>query len=509
MLMSLYKVKIPVNPTLFGSNVFNRVSKALKSTDMDFKTFLQEGWKILEPANKLVHAWYIDYLCEHLMLVTDGKIKKLLINMPPRNGKSNIVTVLWPIWSWTRKPWLRWIFCSYSAGLSVKHSIDRRRIIESPWFKENWGALVNLSDDQNQKQEYENSRRGTMVATSVGGTITGKGGDVIVEDDMINPLEAESEASRHHAISMHQNVLSTRLDNPMTGIRVVVEQRTHAKDLSSHILKNESGWRHLILPLRSENKTVITFPVSNKEIVREAGSLLNPERQGVKEYEDIKKTMGTRSFVAQCQQDPTDEAGNILKREWWKFYRALPPGFDITIQSWDMTFKKTEEGSYVVGQVWKKRGLDFYLVDQFRDRVDFTGSITAMLGLTGKHVESTGKLVEEAANGPAIISALQNKISGIIPIKPLGTKLARAQAVAPLIESGHIHLPDPMSFPWVHDFIEECAAFNGHSGETNDQVDAMSQAVTWLNELNYHIPEMDMEEGSFIDDGDQALGGFR
>jgi predicted phage terminase large subunit-like protein len=506
--VSLVKIKTPINPTLVGSNVFSRLSKALNSTDMDFKTFLEEGWKILEPANKLVHSWYIDYLCEYLMLVTDGKIKKLLINMPPRNGKSNIVTVLWPLWSWTRKPWLRFIFCSYSSGLSVKHSTDRRRVMESPWFKDNWGALVNMADDQNQKQEYENTRRGTMVATSVGGTITGKGGDVIVEDDMINPMEAESEASRHHAISMHQNVLSTRLDNPMTGIRVVVEQRTHAHDLSAHILKNEAGWTRLTLPLRANEKTLITFPVSGRTIERKAGELLNPARQGEIEYQDIKKTMGTRSFVAQCQQDPTDEAGNILKREWWKFYKVLPDGFDCTIQSWDMTFKKTEAGSFVVGQVWKKRGPDFFLVDQFRERVDFTGSLTAMLSMTGKHIEATAKLVEEAANGPAIISSLQGRVPGIIAIKPSGTKLARAQAVAPLIESGHVHLPDPMNNPWVHDFIEECAAFNGQAKETNDQVDAMSQAISWMHELNYHVPEMEIEEGSFIGDQDQAAGGF-
>lgn len=501
------KAKFTLNPTLLGSSIFSKVSKGLISTEMDFPTFLHKAWDILEPATPLMDSWYIELLCEYLSLVTTGDIRKLLINMPPRHGKSNIVTILWPVWSWTQKPFLRFIFCSYSASLSNKHSVDRRRVMESPWFRENWGNVVQFSEDQNQKNEYENTARGHMTSTSVGGTLTGKGGDVVVEDDMLNPNEAESIAARYHSISMHKNVLSSRLNNPKEGRRVIVEQRTHNQDLTANVLLNEKDWTHLVLPLRAEKKTIITFPVSKKEIVRNDGELINPIRHGEAEVAEMKLTMGTRTFLAQCQQNPSSEEGNIIKREWWKRWRELPAGFDITIQSWDMSFKKTESGSFVVGQVWKKRGANFYLIDQYRARVDFTGTISAVLGMTGKHIESTAKLVEEKANGPAIISALQNKISGIIPINPQGSKLARCQAVAPIVEAGNVYLPDPIANPWVHDFIEECAAFRGGDGEYNDQVDAMSQALLWMNELNYHVPEMDMEEGSFIGD-DQAVGGF-
>lgn len=502
------KTKFSLNPAILGSSIFSQVSKGLISTEMDFPTFLHKAWDILEPATPLMDSWYIELLCEYLSLVTTGDIRKLLINMPPRHGKSNIVTILWPVWSWTQKPFLRFIFCSYSASLSNKHSVDRRRVMESPWFQENWGNVVQFSEDQNQKNEYENTARGHMTATSVGGTLTGKGGDVIVEDDMLNPNEAESVAARYHSISMHKNVLSSRLNNPKEGRRVIVEQRTHAQDLTASVLQSEKDWTHLVLPLRAEKKTIITFPVSKKEIIRNDGELINPMRHGEAEVSEMKLTMGTRTFVSQCQQAPSSEEGNIIKREWWKYWKVLPAGFDCTIQSWDMSFKKTEEGSFVVGQIWKKRGANFYLIDQFRQRVDFTGTISAMLSMSGKHIESTAKLVEDKANGPAIISALQNKLSGIIAINPQGSKLARAQAVAPIIEAGNVYLPDPIENPWVHDFIEECAAFRGGDGEYNDQVDAMGQALLWLNELNYHVPEMDMEEGSFIGDNEQAVGGF-
>jgi len=504
--LNTHRVKTNFDPNAIIAGIFDQVSSGISSTSMDYPTFLRESWDILEPANPLIEDWYIDSICEHLQLVTEGKIQKLLINIPPRFGKSNIVTVLWPVWSWTQKPYQRFVFCSYSASLSIKHSVDRRNIIESDWFKKHWGNVVRLAEDQNQKQEYQNTARGHMITTSVGGTITGKGGDVVVEDDMLNPQEAESEAARAHTISMHKNVLSSRLDNPKTGARVIVEQRTHFKDLSGHVLKNESGWTHLNLPMVADKPTKVIFPLSGREVIRDQGDLLNSKRVGPKEVEEMKQAMGTRTFVAQCQQNPTSEEGNILKRIWWKHWNARPEGADITIQSWDMSFKETKQGSYVVGQVWKKRGANFYLIDQWRQRVDFAECVPAMLNLAGKHPEATGILVEDAANGPAIISQLQARIPGLIPIKPMGAKISRAQAVAPFIEAGNVHIPDPSIADWVHDFVEECAAFKGATGETNDQVDAMTQALTWLHGLNQPVVEDDI--GWIGTDEIQTAGGF-
>lgn len=495
---------------IFDKVVFGKTLNRFNAPDLDLNEFFRQAWPILEPANPLIPGWHLDLISEYLMLVSTGKVRKLLINMPPRNAKSNLVTILWPVWSWTRYPSLRFVFCSYSSSLAIKHSVDRRRIIESDWFKDNWGGIVRLSVDQNQKQEYENTSRGHMIAASVGGTVTGKGGDVIVEDDMLNPNEADSEAARRHSLDMHKNVLSTRLDNPKTGARVIVEQRTHDKDVSGHVIREEQGWTHLCLPMVAEKKTIISFPVSGKTVEREIGDFLNPERQGDKECEDLKKAMGTRAFVAQCQQNPTSEEGNILKRHWWKHWHVEPESCNVAIQSWDMNFKQTKSGSYVVGQVWKKRGAHFFLMDQFRQRVDFPEAQAAVVTMSGKHKDAVAKLIEDAANGPAIISSLEATIPGIIPIKPLGSKAARAQSVAALVEAGNIHLPDPLTHPWVHDFVEECAAFKGGSGEINDQVDAMTQAVTYLRQLD--LMPMYVDDGlgdSFMDTSQYAeVGGF-
>jgi predicted phage terminase large subunit-like protein len=491
----------------FAAKGFRSLSSALTLPRYDYRDFLSQAWPILEPANPLLHDWYIDAICEHLQLVTDGQIQKLLINIPPRFGKSNLVTILWPAWTWTVKPFLRFISCSYSASLSVKHSVDRRRVIESPWYQDQWGSLVNFRDDQNMKNEYENTARGHMLATSVGGTLTGKGGDVIIEDDMINPSEAESDASRSHAITMHQSVLSSRLDNPKRGIRVVVEQRTHHRDLTGHILATETGWTHLNLPLIAEKRSVVVLPVSKREIIREENSILNPSRYGRKECDDLKQIMGTRTFTAQCQQNPTAEIGNILKRSWWKRWKVLPSGFNFLVTSWDMSFKETESGSYVVGQVWGRRGADYFLLAQTRQRMDFTDALNALINLSRQYPLATGHLVEDKANGPAIISALQGKISGIVPIEPHGSKIARAQAVSPIVEAGNVHLPDESTCAWVADFIEECAAFTGGDGEINDQVDAATQALFWMSQARLIDASELADEGSFIEDSNFG-GGF-
>ncbi len=497
-------------------------AKGLTFPQMAFRDFLKAAWPIIEPANPLQDEWYVDCLCEYLQLVTTGDIRKLLINMPPREGKSNIVTVLWPAWSWTLKAFLRFITCSYSASLSEKHATMRRNVIDSNWYQSQWGGLVRFAPDQNKKQEYENTARGHMIATSVGGTITGKGGDVIIEDDMINPLQAVSDAERKAAIDMHKMVLSTRIDNPKTGSRVIVEQRTHDMDVSGHVLANESGWVHLNLPLQSDRKVVVTFPMSKREVVREPDDILSPGRHGIKEISELKLSMTPEVFEAQCQQNPSSDVGNILKRTYWQKYLSLPADFDIILTSWDFSFKKTLAGSYVVGQAWGKRGAGFFLFPiMVRKRMDFAETLVAFEAFLKRlenqfHMKPNGHLIEDKANGPAVISTLQKKISGIIPMGVTGSKAARAHAIAPLCRAANVYIPDESlcdlndsGVPWVLDFIEECAKFRGLDSEINDQVDTTTQALIYLHNINLEEQDtIETEEVTFIDTDGLRAGGF-
>lgn len=519
-------LKNPTSPMTVGATVFSRISEAFKPTiHTPLNQFFKDGWKIIEPMTPLIWDWSGDCISEYLMAVHMGQIQNLIISMPFRMAKSNLVTVMFPAWAWTEKPWLRLVNCSYSAGLSVKHATDRRTLIRSEWYQSNWGHQVQLKDDQDVKSAYENTRRGHMIATSVGGTITGKGGHGIIMDDMINPLEAESYAKRTHAVNMYQQVLSNRIDDPKTGFKILVAQRTHAQDLTGHILANEIGWEHLKIPLVAEKKTIIEMPISKTPHVREVGDTLQPERFTPAAIKKLQGSMGSRAWSAQAQQEPTSEKGNILKRDWWRFWTNIsanldrpgyvpkPTGYDVAIQSWDLNFEKTDDGSFVVGQVWWRRGVQKFLMDQHREREGFVDTLEAVRYLTKSHPECGAKLVENKANGAATINVLQDEIGGMIPVDPMGAKAVRAQAAAPSIQAGNVYLPDPQmpGFEWVNEYIDECANFKGVTGEVNDQVDATSQALIRLNSLDYETEETDNSGQTFggIDHSElESVGGF-
>jgi predicted phage terminase large subunit-like protein len=206
--------------------------------------------------------------------------------------------------------------------------------------------------------------------------------------------------------------------------------------------------------------------------------LLWPERFGQEEVEALKRTMGSYAAAGQLQQRPAPAAGGILKRHWWKFYREAPRPFSEVIQSWDCAFKDTRTSDFVVGQVWGRHGADKYLLDQVRGRMDCPATIQAVKRLSEKWPQTQAKLVEDKANGPAVIATLKHEIVGLIAVNPEGGKEVRAHAVSPQIEAGNVYLPDPTIAPWIGGFLDECAAFP--NGAYDDQVDAMSQALVRL-----------------------------
>ena len=240
--------------------------------------FIQQSWPIIEPGTTYIPNWHIDLICEYLHAVRDGEIKRLVINIPPRHMKSINVTVCFPCWAWTQAPEKRFIKVSYSDSLSRKHNVLSRDIIQSPWYTENWGDIVKLKDDVNRQNEFKNTHQGMMFSTSVGGALTGEGGDIIIVDDPQNPAQANSETERQNTIDFFKNTLQTRLNDPKNGAIIIVMQRLHEMDLTGYVLAENLGYEHLCLPAEAEKKTIITFPKSGKQLIREEGDILNPQR---------------------------------------------------------------------------------------------------------------------------------------------------------------------------------------------------------------------------------------
>jgi len=481
--------------SLVKPNVRVKVERELATRSL--MEFVRQCWHVLEPSTVFVPGYHIEAIVLHLEAVSNGQIRNLIINVPPRHMKSLLVSVIWPAWEWARWPERRWLYSSYAASLSVRDSVKCRRLIESPWYQSRWGHVFSLTSDQNAKMRFDNNRSGYRLSTSVGGSVTGEGGDRIVCDDPHKVDEVESDASRKSALDWWDVAMSTRVNDPKTSAMVIVMQRCHQRDLSGHLLE-KGNFEHLCLPAEYEGPGRTTS-IGYFDPRTELGELLWPERFGPKEIEEAKINLGSYASAGQLQQRPSPAGGGIFKRHSFRYWQPrganLPPilvrmsdgtmrsieaieapqRVDEQIQSWDCSFKDLQTSDYVVGQVWARFGGMFLLGDQVRARMDCPATLQAIRGLSQNWPGTVAKLIEDKANGSAVIQMLGHEIPGLLPVNPQGGKVARAQAIAPLVEAGNVYLPHPDYAPWVSDFIEECVQFP--NGTYDDQVDAMTQAL--------------------------------
>ena len=472
--------------------------------------YTRQAWPQTEPG-EFSSGWCIDAVAAHLEAITNGQIKRLLINIPPRHMKSLSVSVFWPTWEWLDHPELKYMYASYSAELSTRDNVKSRDIIQSPWYQQTLQRLYpnpddrwRLKGDQNVKMRYENSRGGHRIATSVTGNATGDGGDRIVADDPHNVREGDSDIKREAVLTWWDRTMSSRLNNRATGVKVIVMQRVHEKDLSGHVLAESGDYVHLCLPMEyvprvqisgadldgqaaideandvfSRNKLLSApSPIGWSDPRTTDGEILWPARFRPEDVEELKKSLGSYAYAGQYGQRPSPEGGGMLKRGWWRYFKKVPDRFDELLISGDLSFKDSDGSSYVVFQYHGRVGEDMYVLDQVRDRMDFPTTVQAFKNFVAKHPRAKAKLIEDKANGPAVIASLRNVIPGIIPVLPDGSKIARVSAISPFVESGNVHIPDPTIFPnaiWVHDFVDECAIFP--NGDFDDQVDAFSQGA--------------------------------
>lgn len=476
---------------------------------MDFSYFMEYDKQL--DGLKDVKGKHLKLLDDLLQQVAEGKLKRLIVTMPPRHGKSERVSKKFPAWFLGNHPTEEVIIASYSIDLAR----DFSRIARDTFMRhtEVFGQQV---DTRNQSAESWgiSGHRGRLTAAGVGGGITGKGAAVaIVDDGLRNYQDAQSQTIRDTLWHWYKSTLYTRLTP--TGAVIVVMTRWHEDDLIGRLLEEErlqlEDGTHV-----GERWTVVNFPAiaeeDNDRLGRFIGDPLWPEFGFDHEsLGKIKSDIGSFMFAALYQQRPAPAEGNLMKRDWWRYYDTLPPMATMLI-SVDAAFKDSDTSDFVVIQVWGKTNADMYLIDQVRARMNFLATCNAIRTMTFKYPKAHIKLIEDKANGSAIIQTLQKEMSGIIPVNPEGGKVTRVNAVSAAIESGNVYLPRTS---WISDFVEECASFP--SARWDDQVDAMSQALHrflyFKGQLKQEkVYDMSMEariRRNMASGGQQKRGGIR
>jgi predicted phage terminase large subunit-like protein len=422
---------------------------------------------------RLVHPPHILHLGETLARVGSGEIDRCIIEMPPRHAKSTTASEWFPVWLLDLWPDLRILLASYAAefaqewGWKVRQDIGRHRD----------RLRVRLAPDFKARNLWFTTDGGGMATAGVDGGFTGRPGHVIIIDDPFkNWQEAHSRTIRDKVWNFYTSVIYTRLE-PGTRI-VVLMTRWHEDDLIGRLLAaQEAGgdhWHRVHLPALCED------PASDP-LGRKAGEPLWPERHPLERLEQTRKVVGSYLFAGMYQQRPAPEEGSLLKRGWWRWYTHMPEphAWDELMWSWDMAFKDAETSSYVVGQLWGRIGADKYLIHQIRDHMDFPTTCKAVRLAAQPVLERPHAhlhLVEDKANGPAVISTLRGQVAGLVAQPVRGSKEARTIAASADVEAGNVHLPDPAIATFdVLGFVEECATFP--NGSNDDQVDAFSQAI--------------------------------
>lgn len=299
-----------------------RVTRALYRQHLP--SFVEKTFRTLEPGKAYHHNWHIDHICWRLSQVASGKIKRLIINVPPRSMKSITVSVAFTAWTLGRDPTKRIIAVSYADELAKKLAIDTRNVMESDWYRALFPALQPRSSVQ-PRHEYVTSAKGFRFASGIGGAILGRGGDLIVIDDPIKALDALSEAERRRVWDFYIGTLCTRLDDKQNGAIVIVMQRLHQDDLVGRLLDLEPDvWEVVSIPaIAAEDKSFRLSDRPDDIYVRRAGEVLHEMREPMNILEDIRRAQGSMNFSAQYQQAPVPMGGNVIKRDWLRYY-AVP-----------------------------------------------------------------------------------------------------------------------------------------------------------------------------------------
>jgi predicted phage terminase large subunit-like protein len=451
--------------------------------------FTEMCWPIVEPGQPFIGGWHLGLICEHYEACLRGEIDRLVVNVPPGMTKSRETCVFFPTWDWIRAPHLRFIFASFDQQLTRRDAADSLAFIHTDWFQARWGYILQVPKIS-PVDIIQTGAKGWRLATSVGGKATGWHGHFQIIDDPIKPRDAA--ALTGQALEDNKNwlkgTMASRWVKPGINCRILIMQRLHEDDLAA--VMKEEGATVVSLPMHYDPQ-VRCFTKWGQDQRTTEGELLCPQRYDEASVKLIQREMGGMVAAAQLEQSPVPKGGLIFKEENLKqYWKVLPSKISQAVQSWDCTFKKLDDNDYVCGGVWYRCGSDYYLVDRVWRRMTFTETCAAVRALTAKWPKVIAKLIEDKANGSAVIDTLHKEIPGIIEVEPEGGKEARANAISPLFEAGNVWLPDPEmpGYEWVElEYKPELCKFP--RGKKDDQVDMTTQALLYLHQKRSYLDE--------------------
>lgn len=440
----------------------------------DLASFIEQCFVTLEPGTAYQHNWHIEAIAYQLMRVWSGECTRLIINVPPRSAKSICVTIAFTAWLLGHDPRKRIMAISYANELSVTHAAAFRSVVKSNWYRR---LFPDFAIAANRGHEIRTTEHGYRYASSIGGSVLGRGADLIVIDDPINGLEAAlSAAARRRVQAFYDNTLYSRLNDRSTGAIVIVMQRLHEDDLVGHVLEKED-WEVLSIPAIAPEDCCYRIGEGQEALYhRRQGEIMHAGRDTFAQLETTKRNLGSLNFSAQYQQNPLPAEGQTIKRDWLHYYDERPAEFDLKVASWDTASTKAEHSDWSVGMIWGAVGQTYYLVDVVRGRWEAPELRRRMIELSRNHaVDAT--LIEDTELGRALSQDLHR--TGTLHPRlqaPRFDKQARLMAQAARFEAGQVFLPRRAS--WLADYLGELLAFP--LARNDDQVDATSQALKYL-----------------------------
>lgn len=488
-----------------------------EACELSLAEFYQRAWPTFDPAD-FVDNWHLHAIAEHLEAVAHGEIRRLLINVPPRTGKTGLCSICFPAWVWAQRekqalagPHVSFLYASYAEQLSLEHSLKTRRLIESNWYRKHWGHRFNLVSDRNQKGHFENNRGGYRMATSVDAKATGFGADILVADDPHLVKEAESEPVRRSTVQWWTETMPSRLNDRKTGAMIIVMQRVHEEDLSGYVIANDLGYEHLMLPMRFDEARVTINGARYETAIgfadpRPDGGLLWPERLPLGEVIKLEKELGPYGAAGQLQQSPEPRGGGILKRDWWQHFGKdecqengvkpnTYPKCEFILASLDTAYTEKEENdpsALTLWGIWRDRHGNPNIINvlAWEDRLQFH-ELVMRVGSDCKRFKVDKLIIEDKAAGHSVSQELRRLFGafdfGIELFNPreYGDKVARVHAVVHLFSEGLVYVPEREDKDghryvpeWAEKLVDQCAVFP--RGAHDDLVDSLSQALLWL-----------------------------